>query len=264
MGKIYYFIIGLLFAAGMCTPAMAQAGSPDAGETVNTVKIYGHVTDYEGNPLPNVSVGWGTPHFKEVIDVFTDDEGYYEVRVPVGHYFSMGAINMDHYPVFNRDMDPEQARLEFWGWNFIADRDMEFDLQYHRMEVYGLNVFRIQGGTPVYTIYCRPMSLTRSQGYDPAVTPHANLAPSPENLAVEVTIDGEQVEVLAKEELREYWGEGLSSNAYIFTVALPKNDPGKPYSIFRVRLTDLENGDKGEATYFYEFKDYVWDEPGLL
>ena len=56
----------------------------------------------------------------------------------------------------------KDQRLEFWAWNFIADRDTTLNIRYHRMEVYGLRIFHIPGGMPTYQIYVRPMSLTRT------------------------------------------------------------------------------------------------------
>ncbi len=166
---------------------------------------------------------------------------------------------MSHYIVTGSNLPEKDLRLEFWGWNFIADRDTTFNMQYHRLEVYGLNVFRIQRGTPAYTIYCRPMSLTRTLSYGLPKKGDVKLAPSPDKLKVTVTINGEEVAVLSKQEVDEYWSENESTNAYILTVSLPKKKHALPYSIFRVQMTDLDNGDKGEATYFLEKKAYVED-----
>lgn len=222
------------------------------------VTIKGHVTDYEGRPLPDASVVWKDESFsKNLFSTMTDVAGHYEISIKKGRYHSMMALNMDEYPVTGSTLPEEDQRLEFWAWDFIADRDMTFDMQYHRLEVYGLNVFRIQGATPGYTIYCRPMSLTRTLEWQKDPTPAARLAPSPEELEVEVTIDGEKVPVRMKQEVREYWSETESSNAYLLFTDMPKEKTDLPYRIFRVRLTDLANGDKGEAVYFLEKKTYV-------
>lgn len=228
-----------------------------AQNTTEYVTIKGHVTDYRNNPLDSVTVEWMNMQFKGVVSAMTDKNGYYEAFVPKGRYYSMGALNMSEYIIAGSTLPEEDLRLEFWGWNFIADRDTTFNIQYHRFEVYGLNVFRIQGGAAAYTIYCRPMSLTRGLYYRKNPADRARLAPSPENLKVKVTIDGEEVSVLSKREVEEYWSETESSNAYILTVNLPKQKTNLPYSVFRVQMTDLENGDMGEATYFFEKKEYV-------
>lgn len=238
---------------------LAFTSISNAQNTTEYVTIKGHVTDYQNNPLDSVSVQWLNQQFsKELVNTLTDKNGYYEARVKKGRYFSMGALNMSQYPKNADSTLPEQdLRLEFWGWNFIADRDTTFNIQYHRFEVYGLNVFRIQGGTSAYTIYCRPMSLTRGLYYRTNPTSRMRLAPSPENLKVTVTIDDEEVAVLSKQEVEEYWSDTESSNAYILTTDLPKKRHSRPYLIIRVQMTDLENGDMGEATYFFEKKEYM-------
>ncbi len=222
------------------------------------VTIKGYVTDYQNNPLDSVSVCWMDEYFsKEIVSTITDKNGYYEAHLKKGRYYSISALNMSQYIVSGSKLPEQDLRLEFWGWNFIADRDTTFNMQYHRLEVYGLNVFKIQGGTPAYTIYCRPMSLTRALFYGLPSTGKVRLAPSPEYLKVKITIDNEEVNILSKREVEEYWSDTESTNAYILTTDLPKKNNNLPYLVFRVQITDLENGDMGEATYFLEKKDYM-------
>ena len=224
----------------------------------NYVTIKGYITDYQNNPLDSVAVGWQDKKFtKSIAETTTDKNGFYEIKLEKGRYYSVSALNMNKYIVTGSTLPKKDLRLEFWGWNFIADRDTVFNMQYDRMEVYGINVFRIQGGTPAFTIYCRPMSLTRTLDYGLPTKGRVRLAPSPENLKINVTINGEEVKVLSKQEVEEYWSETESTNAYLLTVALPKIKSGLPYSIFRIQMTDLENGDRGEATYFMEKKEYI-------
>jgi hypothetical protein len=244
--KIAFIFIASFFSAISCV------------QHEDCVTIKGRVTDYQNNPLDSVSVMWQDEHFSNLFEAITDSAGYYEAKIKKGRYHSMPALNMSKYIHAVGATLPEEAfRLEFWGWNFIADRDTTFDIQYHRLEVYGLNVFRIQGGTPAYTIYCRPMSMTRYLYYRKNPADRMRLAPSPENLAVKVTVDGEEVAVRSKQEIEEYWSDTTSSNAYILTVDLPKEQHNRPYRVFRVQMTDLENGDRGEAVYFLEKKEYI-------
>lgn len=232
------------------------------------VVIKGHVTDYHGKPLKNVSVAWQDRLFtKALFEAVTDSTGYYEAKVKKGCYSNMSALNMDEYIVTGFSLPEKDLRLEFWGWNFIADRDTTFDMQYNRLEVYGVNVFRIEGGTPAYTIYCRPMSLTRTLSYNrdnagnvsfkKEPSGRVRFAPSPKQMKIKVTINGEEVKVLDEKEIDEFWTDSTSSNAYLLTVDLPKQKCNLPYSIFRIQMTDTENGDRGEAVYFLEKKRYV-------
>lgn len=225
----------------------------------DSVTINGRVTDYDNRPLDNVSVSWARPDFSEVSVTLTDKNGNYSIRIPKGKYHSMGALNMEEYIIAKSTLPDKDQRLEFWGWDFIADRDTTLNIQYHRMEAYGLRAFRIPGATPAYQIYVRPMSLTRAQAWMKAGKPkEAILAPEPEQLKAVVWINGEEVPILMKQEIKEYFASDEWGNAYLLTVDMPKNSNNTlPYNVFKVELTDLENGDRGEAIYYMEKETYV-------
>ena len=247
----------------------------------DSVTIRGRVTDYNGLPIDSCSVFWQDASFGVIKEAITDAKGYYSARIPKGKYPSSGAINMSTYPHTVKAGLPEaDQRLEFWAWNFIADRDTTLDIQYHRMEAYGLRVFNIPGGMPTYQIFVRPMSLTRffkwkeetkpssfnnGEKYDgsgqKAMTEQAQstlLAPPADKLKAVVWIDGEEVSVLMKQEIKEYFSATEYGNAYLLTVDTPKNPKkGLPYRVFKVELTDLENGDRGEGLYYMEKENYV-------
>ncbi len=244
----------------------------------DSVTIRGQVTNYEGQPIDSCSVMWQDPSFNDVVTVQTDKEGYYTARIPKGYYQSMGAIRMDTYPHTAAKNFPEaDQRLEFWAWNFIADRDTTLHIRYHRMEVYGLHAFQIAGGMPTYQLFVRPMSLTRYQqwmkqgkeaihGQDlsriqqTAVDEQAQattLAPPADQLKATVWIDNEEVSVLMVQEIKEYYSSDEYGNAYLLTVDRPKHDTTLPYHIFKVELEDLENGDRGEGIYYMEKETYI-------
>ncbi len=228
-----------------------------AQDETDYVTISGRVTDYDGNPLDSVSVFWQNEKFDVVQEDITDKVGYYTSRIKKGKYYAMGALNMSKYIVTGSTLPEDELRLEFWSWNFIADRDTSFNMQYHRLEVYGVNVFRIQGATPGYTIYCRPMSLSRVLKDRENPPKQMRMAPDPDNLKVKVTINGDEVPLRMKQEVLEYFDTDESSNAYLLFVDLPKKKNTLPYDIFRIQMEDLENGDKGEAVYFLEKQKYI-------
>jgi hypothetical protein len=191
-----------------------------------------------------------------LFEVYTDKNGFYSARIRKGRYYSMAALDMSEYVHAGSILPEEEQRLEFWAWNFIADRDTTFNLSYHRMEAYGINVFRIQGAPPAYTIFVRPMSLTRWQAWMKNKTPKALLAPSPENAKVVVTVNGEEVAINMIQEVKEYFAESEYGNAYLISVDLPKEKNPLPYDIFKIYIEDKENGDKGEGVYFLEKHTY--------
>ena len=84
------------------------------------------------------------------------------------------------------------------------------------------------------------------------------LAPSADKLKAIVWIDGEEVPVLMKQEIKEYFNATEYGNAYLLTVDMPKHQKNiLPYRIFKVELTDLENGDRGEGLYYMEKENYI-------
>nr|WP_257233443.1 carboxypeptidase-like regulatory domain-containing protein [Phocaeicola vulgatus] len=257
---ILLFILFFLYSAGYA-------------QQRDSVTIRGQVTDYNGQPIDSCSIFWQSPSFDDIKQAITDKNGYYTTRIPKGKYQSMGAINMSTYPhTVKPGLAEKDQRLEFWAWNFIADRDTTLNIRYHRMEVYGLRIFHIPGGMPTYQIYVRPMSLTRTlqwQKEEKSSLVHAQdlskieqtglskqakgvlLAPSADKLKAIVWIDGEEVPVLMKQEIKEYFDATEYGNAYLLTVDMPKHQKNiLPYRIFKVELTDLENGDRGEGLYY--------------
>lgn len=270
MKRLFYFTLLMLF----CSAGYAQRQ--------DSVTIRGRVTDYNGQPVDSCSVCWYTPRFSPVSGAVTNKNGYYAARVPKGKYQSVYAIYEPSYShtALERGLPEAEHRLEFWAWDFIADRDTTLDIRYHRMEVYGLRAFRIPGAMPTYQIYVRPMSLTRVYDWMERTKPsflvrnqdlsnteqqkqnkeakESQWTPRPDKLKVTVWIDGEEVPLLMKQEIKEYYDAREYGNAYLLTVALPKHPKkGIPYRVFKVELTDLENGDRGEGLYYMEKENYA-------
>lgn len=247
----------VLFLVLLAFAACASRQSPE------TVVVSGRVTDFDGNPIDSVTVGWMNPAFNGQYYATTDADGRYCARIPRGRYAYAGGINMAEYPNAGSTLPDAAQRLENWHWNYIAHRDTTFDFRYHRLEVYGLNAFQVQGATPGYTVYFRPMSLTRSQAWTRAGMPAGDngLAPSIDSARIEVTIDGEPVKIRMAQQVKEYFDDANWSGAYLLFVDRPKAD--SPVKTFRIVMEDTGNGDKGEATYTLEEKsaaDYIWPE----
>lgn len=243
----------------------------------NLVTITGRVSDYKGNTIDNCSVMFQNSNFDVLYETKTDEKGKYQIDIPKGKYSNISAIDMDTYPhTMKHGTKNEDLRLEFWGWNFIADRDTTLNIQYNRMEAYGLHVFQVPGGVPAYQIYVRPMSLTRfltNKGIQNAqhkedlsniaqmssadTAKCDNIAPAIDKAGIKVWIDGEEVDVLMKQQIKEYYEATEYGIAYYITVNRPEKSTTLPYKIFKIELTDLENGDKGEAIYYLEKTNYI-------
>lgn len=263
----------LLIAGGWAIPPISSGASPD------TVIIQGNVSDYDGNPIADCIVGFNGSRFESISETVTDSLGQYRLKVPRGRYMSMGACRLDQYQhTASASLPDSLKRLEWWGWNICAEKDSIIDIRYNRMEAYGISVFTIPGASPAFQIFVRPMSLTRYQKWaigqekiqrrmdlsnvrGKALLETANatlLAPPPDLLNVKVFIDGEEVPVLLKQEIKEYQDAMTYGNAYLLTVGFPKWENGIASDTirFRIELEDLENGDKGEAIYDYIFPSY--------
>lgn len=228
-----------------------------------TVTITGRVTDFDGNPLDSVTVGWMNPAFDGQYYTTTDSDGRYCARIPKGRYASAGGLNMSEYVITGSTLPEAEQRLEYWHWNYIADRDTVSDFRYHRLEVYGIHAFQIPGGTPGFMLYFRPMSLTRFQTWVRAGRPAGDnaLTPPLDSARIEVTIDGDSVPIRLAQPVKEYFDNENWSGAYLLFVDRPAKH--HPVKTFRIVMKDLSNGDKGEGSYTLEGmtrKDYVWPE----
>jgi len=124
----------------------------------DSIVISGQVTDFEGNPKENVLIMLKGDDFSAFTDTVTSDKnGKYAMKVQKGTYPGLAAVNMNEYG---------KTHLEFWANNVPAYKDLNLTIRYDKLEVYGLHVFRIKGAYPGYTIYFRPMSLSRYASAD--------------------------------------------------------------------------------------------------
>ena len=240
----------------LCLLLLSTTLSCFAQTPADSVTISGRVTDFNGQPLDSVSVRWQHANFSFSSTALSNKDGYYTARVKKGKYASMMAIKWDEYPWPESKRTEDDMRLEFWGWNFIADRDTTFDIRYHRIEAYGIRVFQIHGGAPAYTIYVRPMSLSRSLIWRKNPIQENFWAPAPDKAEVKVTINGVETPIRLIQEVKEYTGQKMYFNAYLLSVDLPKENNGLPYDIFRVELLDKETGERGEGVYFKDKEIY--------
>ena len=215
----------------------------------DSITISGIVTDFEGQPVDSALVELKYSNFKTAYETLTDNKGQYRLKVLKGRYLALASLKMSEYPVAGSILPKDEQRLEFWAWNVIAEENLNFNIKYHRLEIYGVNVFRIQGATPGYTIYCRPMSLTRGFSEPDKKLNFIDLCPPPEEVDVKVEINGYPIKVNMKEKVKEYVANGICYG-YLLHVNLPIEQTDKNFDIFHIEMTDLKNGDRGEAVYF--------------
>jgi len=239
--SIFLFLLCVIYLQGN-----AQADS---------IKISGIVTDFEGHPVDSALVEVKRSNFKTAYKTLTDNKGQYSLKVLKGKYLALASLKISEYPVAGSSLPKDEQRLEFWAWNVIAEDDIIFNIKYHRLEIYGVNVFRIQGATPGFTIYCRPMSLTRGFSEPDKKLDFIDLCPPPEELDVKVKINGYPVKINMKEKVKEYVSNGICYG-YLLHIDLPTEQTNKNYDIFHIEMTDLKNGDKGETVCFRKKDEY--------
>lgn len=206
----------------------------------NTVTLSGKVTDFEGNPIDSAIVLIKDNDFKDLYTTYSDAEGNYSIKVKKDTYYAMVSVRMQDYG---------KTKLEFWAWNLMVDNDMNLDIKYDKLEVYGVNVFRVQGAYPGYTIYFRPMALSRYLDAN-ADQNNPDLAPEKENLDVQVYINNEPVQINLIQQVKEFVGKN-TLNAYLVHTELGNAKHNEKTEI-RIVLKDKKYGDIGEAYYFLE------------
>lgn len=228
----------------MCVLSLVSALSL-AQEAEETVKIYGKVTYFDNSLVAGAEVRIIKTSFNEPAYVLNADEnGEYSVDVKKGVYLAMIIVK-----------DYIEKNLEYWAWNVPALEDLEINARMDRMEVYALNAFYPQAAGPVMYISFRPMSLTRvlalkKSREEMEAMPLTDIAPNLKNEDIEVTIGGQKVEILRIDRIVEKTSKTTGLVAYLIQTTRPA-DFGEPdYLRVHVTITDSENGDKGEGTFF--------------
>jgi len=131
----------------------------------NTITISGQVTDFDGNPIDSCSVALYHRDFSSAYETVSDKTGHYVLDgVEKGRYLCMYALRLKEYPRENA-VPEKDMHLEFWAWNVIADKDLTINPRYHKLELYGFQVFNVMGGPPYLWAYVRPMSLGKVLSY---------------------------------------------------------------------------------------------------
>jgi len=230
----------------------------------NTITISGQVADFGGNPIDSCDVELMYKDFSSAYDTYTDSTGHYILKgVEKGKYMALAAIRGKDYPRSNA-VPEEDMRLEFWAWNVIADKDLTINLRYHRLELYGFQVFEVQGGAPYLMAYVRPMSLGKVISYGKDVYLDKSKAEKVEDISVQpdsidfkIYAGDEPLTIHSIQPLLEYEGENNQPiRAFFLQFDRPKEFSGD-YCVFRIEATHNAFGtEKGESLYFYEFKKY--------
>jgi hypothetical protein len=224
----------------------------------DSIRIYGHVTDFNDQPIDSVTVWLKNKNFENLYETISDKNGFYSLTALKGAYYCLYAIRLSDYG---------KTKLEYWAWNIPAYKDLEINPQYERMEIYGINVFEPQVGPwDTYMIYFRPMSLTKSLAFQgsedkkekerKSMVQHdtINIAPNTINKEeLDIRINERKGEVVNITRIPEY-ARGGYLYGYIVQVKKPEDvreNSGK-YDKITIVLKSNETGEFGKGEYFIE------------
>ncbi|QSX04678.1 carboxypeptidase regulatory-like domain-containing protein [Sedimentibacter sp. zth1] len=213
------------------------------------VKLSGIITDKNKVPLENADVFLMNSNFEDICKTKTDQYGKYTIIVEKGLDYLL-AIVKDYSVKF----------LEYWVWNLPLLEDVEINACIDGLEVYAINVFRIQGAFPALTVYFRPMSLHRAknkQENDKLKQRNLNdISPKLVKSDIDVFIDNEKVEVYEINKVNEYTGleEGYHQSmcGYLMQIQMPKNFDKTKYFKIDIKIRDTETDEYGEGTVFWK------------
>lgn len=213
------------------------------------VKLSGIVTDKNKVPLEDTDVYLMNSNFEEICKTKTDQYGHYKIIAEKGLNYLL-AIVKDYSVNF----------LEYWTWNLPLLEDVEINACIDGLEIYAINVFRIQGAFPALTIYFRPMSLHRvkSKQEDEKLQQRSidDISPKLVKGDIDVFVDNENVEVYKINKVEEYSGlnEGCPQYlySYLIQIQLPKNFNKTGYYKIDLKIKDRETGEYGEGTVFWK------------
>lgn len=186
--------------------------------------ISGRTTDFSGNPFP-AAVIFNMDAFEGIesgMGVWSDEDGYYSVRLPKGEYNS----------VFVDDNSYGKTSLEAWGWKMIVDRSETHNFKIGNGEVYSMDVWANNGGCQSLFVFFRPIVLScvmqvMAQEDKPLVTvndKHFRLEELSPDISVEdvsVEINGLKIENILLQKIYEITPDGNAMPAYILQCKRP-------------------------------------------
>ena len=230
-----------------------------------TIVISGKVTDFEGNPIDSAIVELFHADFSTAYSTYSDENGNYKLTdVKKGKYLAMYVLRPKEYPRKNA-VPKEEMRLEFWAWNVIADRDLEINPRYHRLELYGLNAFMpIGSGTGIW-LYARPMSLGKLLEYDSEIYTDkskideiVDINVYPEHFKAEAFVDDKPVPIKSIQKVVEIEGTEKKPPMIGYLVNIDFNITQKPERPYKIKLVgeNTELKEKGENVCFFNLSDY--------
>ena len=96
------------------------------------MKLYGNVTDKNNNPIADADIIILSEQFEPIFQTTSDDKGCYFLDLPSGRYPFLAAVK-----------DYGENNLEYWCQNLDLTHDLNLDVSFDTLEIYGLHIFRV-------------------------------------------------------------------------------------------------------------------------
>lgn len=211
------------------------------------IKIFGQLTDFNNNPIPNGTVEIKDANLSQYVYITnTDGNGMYELQVKKGAYLALAAVK-----------DYSEKNLEYWCWNLQAYDDTEINMKIDGLEIYALNAFMIQRSRPNNSImiYFRPMSLKKYKNLGDQLSQSdiINISPNLEEKDIDVKIDNQEVSILECNKVIE---KAVESNqqlyGYLIQVTNPKIINDSKILKIDIQIKDSETNEFGMGSLYWE------------
>ncbi|MGG7212722.1 carboxypeptidase-like regulatory domain-containing protein [Clostridium nigeriense] len=193
--------------------------------------ITGKITNKFREPIENALVGLKDKDFQDICVTYTNAEGNYRLDVENRVYPYLYAVK--DYGIEN---------LEFWCQDINLQNDIEINASIDKLELYGLKVFKVDGGYPALMVYFRPMSLVKYLNKESDISPNVD--------TIKVKINNENCEIYIVNEVEEFGGNGSSMRASLVHVSLNKEKLKESDNYLEVEIVDCDGNLGQAATYF--------------
>lgn len=201
-------------------------------------KLYGKVKDVLGNPLADSDIFIKNEKFEDLYSCKTNDQGEYSIEVEKGKYYTIGIFK-----------DYRVRFLEYWAWNIIIDEDTKLDAEIDGIEIYCGNAFKIQGAYPSVNVFFRPMSLKRlkeiEEKEDMSKLEIIDIAPELLIDDIQASLNGENVDILMINKVKEFAGPGQSMYSYLVQISLNETFDNSENNLITLKVYDRKTKESG-------------------
>lgn len=189
--------------------------------------IQGYVSDKNKSPISNALIELKGENFVTLFSTQSNENGYYKLEVPA-----------DTYPFLTAVKDYAINCLEYWCQNISLKNNLELNVSFDTLEIYGLHVFTVKGGNNSLMAYFRPMSLPKfKQGAQDI---------APDNIAIKAIVDNQEAHIISVNPVQECIGEQKMS-AYL--IQIETTNVNNIWHKFELQIRDTDNN-YGAAAIF--------------